>query len=230
MPGKEIIQEITTLNIYNGNFACRCYEYDFEQAFYILEKLNPGTNLLKEKDKEKRIEIFSDLAKKLPVKVEKNNINLPTYRETINKAFNKARKEKQRYEKIIELIEIADKEYKKIEELNLDKYILHGDLHHENIILDGNTYKAIDPHGRIGEKILEVGTFIENEIWNFGDNPEHIKAVINNVAKQMEVYTKMIAKVAFIIIVLSTAWSIEDNETQMVDRNYDICKELIEYM
>lgn len=166
LPDKETIQEITALSIYNGNFACKCYEYDFKQSFYVLEKLKPGTSLLNENDREKRIEIFCDLAKKLPVKVE-SNINLSTYRETIDKAFNIARTDKKKYEKLIEYIEIADKEYKKIENLNLNKYVLHGDLHHDNILLNGDTYKAIDPHGRIGEKILEVGTFIENEIWNF---------------------------------------------------------------
>ena len=119
---------------------------------------------------------------------------------------------------------------KKIEDLNLDKYVLHGDLHHENILLDGDTYKAIDPHGRIGKKILEVGTFIENEIWNFGEGSEQIRDIICKVAKNMNEDIRTIAKVAFIIIVLSTAWSIEGNEFEMAERNYSICKELSRYI
>ena len=229
LPDKDTIQEITALSIYNGNHACKCYEHDFKQGFYILEKLNPGTSLLNKSNREKRIEIFSDLAKKLPVKVE-SNIKLPTFRETIDKAFNIARKDKKKYEKIIEYIEIADTEYKKIEDLNLDKYVLHGDLHHENILLDGDTYKAIDPHGRIGEKILEVGTFIENEIWNFGESSEQIRDIIYKVAKNMDEDIRTIAIAAFIIIVLSTAWSIEGNEMKMAERNYSICKELSRYI
>ena len=229
LPGKETIQEITALSIYNGNFACKCFEHNFEQKFYILEQLNPGISLLNENDKEKRINVFCNLARNLPIKV-KNTINLPTYKETLDRAFNKARADKEKYIKIIDFIEIADKEYKKIESLNLDKYVLHGDLHHENIILDGNTYKAIDPHGRIGEKILEIGTFIENEIWNFGENPEYIKNIMMEVAKNMSEDINTIAQVVFMTIVLSTAWSIEDNETSMIDRNCNICKELIKHI
>lgn len=50
LPNKESISEIKTLDAYNGNFACKCYEHNFEDYFYILEKLKPGTNLLDIKD------------------------------------------------------------------------------------------------------------------------------------------------------------------------------------
>jgi len=131
----------------------------------------------------------------------KNKINDEIIKETENefKSINRtpsiyvSRDDKKKYQKIIEYIEIADTEYKKIENLNLDKYVLHGDLHHENILLDGDTYKAIDPHGRIGEKILEVGTFIENEIWNFGEGSEQIRDIICKVAKNMNEDIRTIA-------------------------------------
>ena len=47
--------------------------------------------------------------------------------------------------------------------------LLHGDLHHENILLDASgNWKAIDPQGRIGEQCLECGRFLLNEWEWFG--------------------------------------------------------------
>ena len=90
--------------------------------------------------------------KKLPVKVD-DNIDYQVIEKQLIEHFIKLEK---KFEKVIEFIEVANREYKKIEPLNLDKFVLHGDLHHENIILDGDTYKAIDPHGRIGEKYVRI--------------------------------------------------------------------------
>ena len=50
------------------------------------------------------------------------------------------------------------------------------------------------------------------------------------VAKNMSEDINTIAQVVFMTIVLSTAWSIEDNETSMIDRNCNICKELIKHI
>jgi len=41
---------------------------------------------------------------------------------------------------------------------------LHGDLHHYNILLSGNGWKAIDPKGLEGEKEFEAAAFLRNPI------------------------------------------------------------------
>ena len=145
----------------------------------------------------------------------------------MNKEFNKVRENISNYSNIIDLIEIADKEYKEIESLNLDKYILHGDLHHGNIVLDNDTYKAIDPYGRIGEKLLEIGAFVMNELWLFGTRDEDIKEVISKIAKLLNEDERFIAKISFIRVVLSTAWAIEENDTRIIQINTDICKRIL---
>lgn len=163
----------------------------------------------------------------MPVKAN-SNCDLPNYRDILNNTFNKSKGEKKDdYKKIIDLIQIADEEYKNIEKLNLDKYILHGDLHHTNIILNNNQYKAIDPHGVIGEKILEVGCFILNELWIFNREKENIKNIIKKISKNMNLSEKEIARATFIQIVLSTAWSVEEKNWKIVDINNDICREIL---
>lgn len=40
--------------------------------------------------------------------------------------------------------------------------ILHGDLHHDNILSSGSTWKVIDPKGYIGDPAFEAGALIYN--------------------------------------------------------------------
>lgn len=39
-----------------------------------------------------------------------------------------------------------------INSMNLPKYVLHDDLHHNNILKSKNDWKVIDTHGVVGEK------------------------------------------------------------------------------
>ena len=40
--------------------------------------------------------------------------------------------------------------------------LLHGDLHHDNILQNGDDWVVIDPKGVIGESAYEVAAFIRN--------------------------------------------------------------------
>lgn len=44
------------------------------------------------------------------------------------------------------------------------KVILHGDLHHDNIIASGDSWVAIDPQGFIGDPAYDTGPFMRNPI------------------------------------------------------------------
>ena len=51
------------------------------------------------------------------------------------------------------------------EDLTADRsydVILHGDLHHDNIILSDHRWKVIDPHGYRGDPAAEVGPMVRN--------------------------------------------------------------------
>lgn len=47
----------------------------------------------------------------------------------------------------------------------IDVMPLHGDLHHENILVDAHgTWRAIDPHGLIGDPVYDLANFFGNPI------------------------------------------------------------------
>lgn len=78
--------------------------------------------------------------------------------------------------------------------------VLHGDLHHENILQDGNSWKVIDPHGIVGFPINEVWAFVQD-----------IERDIPFIANYFGYNIKDLKKCYFMHLTLSAVWAVEDN-------------------
>lgn len=91
--------------------------------------------------------------------------------------------------------------------------LLHGDLHHENILHSGKDFVVIDPKGVIGEGAYEVGAFIRNPIPRLLDEPDVsniIKTRINGFAAGLYLDPDRIFGWCFVQTVLAWAWALED--------------------
>jgi streptomycin 6-kinase len=58
----------------------------------------------------------------------------------------------------------AEKIYRELLESQQEPVLLHGDLHHFNILQSRRGWLAIDPQGVIGEPAYEVGAFMRNPL------------------------------------------------------------------
>lgn len=94
--------------------------------------------------------------------------------------------------------------------------ILHGDLHHDNILSCGSTWKVIDPHGYVGDPVFEVGAMI----YNFWDYFPHDRSIAQVVERRLHILTEelvfdpqRIKAWAFCKAALSIAWTVEDHGT-----------------
>jgi streptomycin 6-kinase len=88
--------------------------------------------------------------------------------------------------------------------------LLHGDLHHENILSAGNsTWKAIDPKGVIAETACELIPFFMNNL-----EGKHIAAAIseriNVFSEELKIDRARIIHWGIFRSVLSAYWKIED--------------------
>lgn len=95
--------------------------------------------------------------------------------------------------------------------MKLPIYLLHADLHHNNILSSGTQRKAIDPHGFIGERVMETARFLENEIVKNEINEESVLETIKMMSNSYEEDEELICKSLFIDYTLSTCWDIEVN-------------------
>lgn len=94
--------------------------------------------------------------------------------------------------------------------------VLHGDLHHDNILSSGSTWKVIDPHGYVGDPVSEVGSMI----YNFWDCFPHDRSIPQVVERRLHILVEelpfdpqRIKAWAFCKTALSIAWTFEDHGT-----------------
>ncbi len=92
--------------------------------------------------------------------------------------------------------------------------LLHGDLHHNNILASGDTWVAIDPHGVLGEPLYEVGAFIRNPIKPLlqqSDLTEIITKRLDAFAQLMNAPRGRVAAWSFVQAVLAAQWATEED-------------------
>jgi len=106
--------------------------------------------------------------------------------------------------------------------------ILHGDLHHDNVLKLADGWVAIDPHGYIGPGAFEVGAMMRNPYDCF---PAHssLKSVIMSrvelLARKLSYTPGEIQAWSLIYTLVSASWSLEDHG-EVPDEHMEIARVL----
>ncbi len=90
--------------------------------------------------------------------------------------------------------------------------LLHGDLHHDNILQTANNWAVIDPKGVIGEPAYEVAAFIRNPMPELLNRTDALNIMHNRVtrfAELLELPECRIIDWCFVQAVLAWAWTLE---------------------
>lgn len=187
---EDIKREAEALKHFNGNGMARLFAYS-KQAI-IMERAIPGTVLSKEDPSS--IMRACEVMKKLH---SSNSDFDKSHFMDIHQWLNKIDLDWDFRQDILE----KAREYKK--EL-LPKYtkriLLHGDLHHDNILRGGDHYVAIDPKGVIGDPI--------HDAWNMViDYEKDTKFIADYFGFNLEDLRKWY----FVHVVLAICWCLEDN-------------------
>lgn len=92
--------------------------------------------------------------------------------------------------------------------------LLHGDLHHDNILKNGDGWLVIDPKGFIGDPAFEPAAYLCNPIPELLQE-ERLSEIIANRIKlcsaELKIPEQRIADWLYAKSVLCWAWSLEDN-------------------
>ena len=92
---------------------------------------------------------------------------------------------------------------------HLQEYLLHGDLHQENLLLNSRgTYTIIDPKGVKGIPAMETARFLLNET---PYDEEKLKEMVATIAKIIEIPECDILHGLFIDAVLTGSWTMEEH-------------------
>ena len=112
-----------------------------------------------------------------------------------------------------DLVEEARKTYAELCETQAAPRLLHGDLHHHNVLLDSRRgWLAIDPKGVVGEPAYDVGAALRNpcdrpELFTA---PETIRRRVERYTRELRLDGERVLAWAFAQAVLAALWEIED--------------------
>lgn len=168
VPNKELLTEAESLHLFAGNNAVRLLDDDVKNGGLLLERISPGTSLLQLIDGGETADvqataIAADVLMKLQA-------TLPTEHSfpTLQDWFQSFTEVRVRYEGGSgplpqDLFDMAEQISEELLQSMSQTFLLHGDLHHDNILCSGTTdWLAIDPKGVIGEREFEIAPFLRN--------------------------------------------------------------------
>lgn len=91
--------------------------------------------------------------------------------------------------------------------------LLHGDLHHDNILQNGDSWVVIDPKGVIGDPTYEVAAFIRNPMPELLRSHNAVKMIQNRITRFANLFKlppNRILDWCFVQAVLAWSWALED--------------------
>ena len=180
VPHGDFSAEMEALAIYEGRGINRLINCDKALNAMLLERLRPGKMLDSVGNAREQSEIAARILQDLHATPPPSNHTLPHFMDWMRGAFADARscKDPERARGYIEQIPRVESMMGILMEADEPQILLHGDLHHSNILSDADRgWMAIDPKGVIGASCLDVGRFINNAM-GFGETAAEKREIL----------------------------------------------------
>ena len=207
----EIYGEAAYLKALDGHGAVRLFEFDRERQAVLLERVTPGSNLKSvcKKRESEAVAVAINMLKRilLPVPdVPHDFIQLDDWFDGLTRA--KGTNFPQDY------AERALGYYKELSKDEKNIFLLHGDLHHDNILSATRApFLVIDPKGIIGHVGYDIGVFLNNHHdWLDWDTrlEGKLDLAVAEFAQAFDLEESVIRKWAFCQMVLSWWWMFDE--------------------
>lgn len=225
VPNSEMKSEIAALRLFDGEGACKLLEYDEEECWMLLERLDPGEMLVTLKDDEEATRIAAEVMKKIWRPMDSSGLPLQWQDPALQKFillsdwFDGLKKLRAMYnggtgpfnEKLVERVERSVRDFFAEDHRPV---LMHGDFHHYNILSSERGWLIIDPKGVIGPAGYEVGPLLINpwgELINRSDIQKITKRRVDLLHEHLGFERDRIREWGLAHAVLSAWWGIEDH-------------------
>jgi len=214
VPNPELTSEMAALRLFNGDGAARLLEADPERGMYLLERLYPGEMLATLADDDQRTHIAADVMLRLwrPAPQGLPFIKLSDWfagLEDLRPHFDGGTGSFPKH-----IVEMAEALIPELFATSSPPLLIHGDLHHFNILSSERGWLAIDPKGVVGPPEYEVGPLLINPIPDFlrgGAAVGQAERRIAILSERLGFAPQRIRDWAICHAVLSAWWDIEDS-------------------
>ena len=203
----ETITEHGMLTALDGNRLCKVYEADLVNGVLLIERITPGTPLREEPDLSTRLAIFCGLFPGLH-QPPADKATYPTYMDWVSRiaAYTQTRID---YKDLSEKMTTAEEICRRLWEKYPRELLLHGDLHHDNILLGEHGYHIIDPKGVIGDPVFDIPRFILNEADL--DQGDKFAYIIRVLAEKLGIPDVDIRLLFYVETCMANSWKVESN-------------------
>jgi len=214
VPQEELYSEMEALALYRGRGAAHLLATDHDLGAILMQRAMPGTMLWQHGDNAEQTRIAATLMQSLHVR-EPEHHAMPHFSRWVERAFRLTRTEWDPDELMPrDLLDRAETAFVTLTADRGSDVVLHGDLHHDNILWDETDgWIAIDPKGVIGPRCLDVGRFIQNQLpdeASFDVREPLVRERIGIFADHLSFSPNVIAASALVDCVLSHIWCFED--------------------
>ena len=217
----QLESEYQMLSGLSGSHSCKVYAFDESVGLLLEERIFPGTVLRREASLEKRIQMFLQVFREIHMPAHSGATYLNWLEKICEYCIQHRVAEDMASRAHLFCAEMFEK--------YPDRVFLHGDLHHDNLLLrtDGS-YALIDPKGVVGPAIMDLPRFILNELDTDHACPDgqHIEEVIRLLGEQSGYPAEDIEKLFYMETVLANIWCVEDGE-EMNRHEIEIADSLI---
>lgn len=204
VPRPGLAQEVAALSAFPDAAAVRCLRFDPERGAILLERLEPGVPLeahwTPETDAEST-RILAGLMNRFPA-APISGVGFPRVLDWLAAIRENPVPMQQ---EALRLIEAIDSDA-------LDVRLLHGDLHHGNVLSHRGAHAMIDPKGVLGPSAFEAYALFHNPV---GASEAQL---VKLLPSRLEIVTRAtgrtapeIARWSFLGLILSMAWDVQDH-------------------
>lgn len=204
-----------------GDGMVRVWEADTEHGVLLLERFLPGdplARLFPDRDEEATV-IAAGVMRKIwrPLPAGSDAVSFPTVAEWAA-GLDKYRERFGSSGPLPgDLVEKAECLFADLLSSAGEPVLLHGDLHHENILSVGeDEYRAIDPKGVIGEPAYEAGALLRNPMPQLFECPDPVEILARRIAILGDILGLDPVRIrdwATAQVLLSAWWTLEDHGT-----------------
>ncbi len=216
VPNKALATEIDALRHFDGQGAVQLIEADADAGLLLLERLSPGVPVKAMGDDGNATSIFARIAHRLwrPPPEHHDFSTVSDWAKGFTRLRERFNGKAGPFPE--ETIGHAERVMSELVDSMSDVVVLHGDLHHWNILsAEREPWLAIDPKGVIGEPAYEVGAWLRNPFPRILREPNFEQLTLRRVellADELGFDGSRLLGWGFCQSVLSAVWSFEDGE------------------
>ena len=206
----ELVREPATLAAWNGHGAVRLLAAEPDDrgtAALLLGAARPGTNLTAASDEE-AFPVLAAVARRLHASGAARPDVVPDSRPRVAML-------REGHPLVpAELTSAAADVLERLMATAAPSVLCHGDLHHANVLRDGEAWVAIDPHGVWGEPALDAGTALLNPPQPWAASPDLggvMERRVSLLAEGLGAGEERVRGWGFVSAVVGAVWTAQDH-------------------